>query len=165
MICTDYDNLIDKCVYYLENTSERLLKNKILFKNWKATEYKIPIEIIKKYEKPLKKNKKNKIMGSIDWYLPTPIKSVEIEKLKETHQVKLKLPYVSDEELPFVSIVTPTKNRKFIFDLPIYNFTHFNYPAHKLEWVIIDNGTENLEDILPDDKRIKYITVEPDKYS
>lgn len=165
MICTDYDSLIEKCIYYLENPNERSLKNKLLFKNWKTTEYNIPIEIIKKYEKPLKKTKKNKINGMIDWYLPTAIKSVEIEKLKETHQVKLKLPYVSDDDLPYVSIVTPTKNRKFIFELPIYNFTHFNYPPHKLEWIIIDNGTENLKDILPDDKRIKYITVEPDKYS
>ena len=165
MICTDYDSLIEKCIYYLENPDERSLKSKLLFKNWKATEYKIPFEIIKKNEKSLKKNKKNKIIGSIDWYLPTAIKSVEIEKLKETNQVKLKLPYISDEDLPYVSIVTPTKNRKFIFDLPINNFSNFNYPPHKLEWIIIDNGTENLKDILPDDKRIKYITVEPDKYS
>ena len=165
MICTDYDSLIEKCIYYLENPDKRSLKSKLLFKNWKATEYKIPFEIIKKNEKSLKKNKKNKIIGSIDWYLPTAIKSVEIEKLKETHQVKLKLPYISNEDLPYVSIVTPTKNRKFIFDLPINNFSNFNYPPHKLEWIIIDNGTENLKDILPDDKRIKYITVEPDKYS
>ena len=50
MICTDYDSLIEKCIYYLENPDERSLKSKLLFKNWKATEYKIPFEIIKKNE-------------------------------------------------------------------------------------------------------------------
>ena len=67
--------------------------------------------------------------------------------------------------MPHISLITPTKNRKFIFNLAIYNFNGINYPKEKIEWIILNNGNECLKDLLPDDKRIKYITIEENKYS
>ena len=47
-----------------------------------------------------------------------------------------------------------------MFDLAIHNWKNFpsSYPAHKLEWIIIDDSPDStLKDVLPvGDKRIKY---------
>ena len=66
-----------------------------------------------------------------------------------------------DDDLPNVSIITPTYNRKYLFDLSIRNFTHTDYPSDKIEWIIIDDSEkENLEDILPKVDNIKYIKLD-----
>ena len=60
------------------------------------------------------------------------------------------------ENLPKVSIITPTYNKKSFFPLAINNFLSFDYPEDKLEWIILDDGEENVKDTLPKDNRIKY---------
>lgn len=59
-------------------------------------------------------------------------------------------------ELPKVSIITPTYNKKNFFKLAIYNFINIDYPSDKLEWIIIDEGPNPVKDLLPNDDRIKY---------
>ena len=73
----------------------------------------------------------------------------------------LKLDPIPDENLPKVSIITPTFNRSKLFPLAINNFTNFNYPRNKLEWIIVDDSTDEntIEGILPIDKRIKYLQI------
>lgn len=58
--------------------------------------------------------------------------------------------------LPSVSIITPTFNHKSFFPLAVHNFLSFDYPPDKLEWIILDDGEEPVEDCLPKDDRIKY---------
>ena len=75
----------------------------------------------------------------------------------------LKLPNIPEDELPSVSIITPTYNRRSIFAMAVRNFKNFNYPKDKLEWVIIDDTPDNLdtiEDLVPIDKRIKYLKIQ-----
>jgi hypothetical protein len=38
----------------------------------------------------------------------------------------------------------------------IYNFFSQNYPADKLEWIIVDDSAESITGMLPNDTRIKY---------
>lgn len=75
----------------------------------------------------------------------------------------LKLPNITDEDLPNVSIITPTYDRRHIFSLALYNFEHFNYPRNKMEWIIIDDtptDKDQLDDIIPtNDKRIRYLKI------
>ncbi len=61
----------------------------------------------------------------------------------------LKLPNISDEELPKVSIVTPTRNRSHLFSIALRNYELFNYPRNKLEWVIVEDGNENVSELIP----------------
>ena len=69
-----------------------------------------------------------------------------------------------DEDFPSVSVITPTYNRKYLFDLSIRNFTHTDYPTDKIEWIIIDDSEEeNLKDILPKSKNIKYLKLNEKK--
>lgn len=78
---------------------------------------------------------------------------------EETMEYILKSKNYSDEELPFVSILTPTKNRRKFFKMAVHCFLNYDYPHEKLEWIIVDDSDDGttLRDILPKDKRIKYI--------
>ena len=77
----------------------------------------------------------------------------------------LKLPNISDDDLPYVSIVTPTYERRKLIYMAIRNFNEFIYPKHKLEWIILDDSRESMKDIIPRDKRIHYIHIPNEHYS
>ena len=82
-------------------------------------------------------------------------KKPEYENIKGEYV--LKMPNIEDDDLPMVSILTPTYNRRDMFAMAIRNFQKFNYPSHKLEWIIIDDSKESIKDIIPpNDYRIKY---------
>jgi len=75
-------------------------------------------------------------------------------------QYSLKLPPIPMEDLPNVSIVTPTFERRDLFSIALWNFQGFYYPKEKLEWIILDdsiNEMKGIEDLLPrNDPRIRY---------
>ena len=67
-------------------------------------------------------------------------------------------------DLPFVSICTPTFNRRPFWDMCIKNFLNQDYPSDKMEWIIIDDGTDPIEDLvkhIPQVKYFKYDTKMP----
>ncbi len=83
------------------------------------------------------------------------------------HEIKnkqyiLKTDNIPDEALPNVSIITPTRDRKELFLLALNNFYNTDYPAQKLEWIIVDdaNKENRIQPLLPDDDRIKYIELD-----
>jgi len=59
-------------------------------------------------------------------------------------------------KLPFVSICTPTFNRRPFIPFMIQCFLHQDYPKNKLEWIIIDDGTDKIEDLVSNIKQVKY---------
>jgi len=80
----------------------------------------------------------------------------------------LKLPNIPFKDLPKVSIITPTYKRRKLFSMALRNFENFIYPKEKLEWIIVDDSPEmvvvdeeiiddSVRDLIPRDKRIKYI--------
>lgn len=74
----------------------------------------------------------------------------------------IKIDFVPPELLPSVSIITPTYDRRKLFAMAIKNFQAIEYPADKLEWIIIDDTPDpdySVEDMLPKDYRIKYVPV------
>ena len=77
----------------------------------------------------------------------------------------LKLPDISNEDLPYVSIITPTYERRKLIYMAMRNFQDFVYPKEKLEWIILDDSKESMQDILPRDKRIHYIHIPNEHYS
>ena len=50
-------------------------------------------------------------------------------------------------EYPSVSVCTPTFNRRPFIPYLIKCFEHQTYPKEKIEWIIIDDGTDNVEDL------------------
>ena len=59
-------------------------------------------------------------------------------------------------ELPFVSICTPTFNRRPFWPFTIKCFNHQDYPKDKIEWIIIDDGSDLIEDLVKDIPQVKY---------
>lgn len=58
--------------------------------------------------------------------------------------------------LPFVSVCTPTFNRRPFWQMCINNFLNQDYPLDKVEWIIIDDGTDKIEDLVKDIPQVKY---------
>ena len=57
---------------------------------------------------------------------------------------------------PFVSICTPTFNRRPFFPYIIKCFENQTYPKDKMEWIIIDDGTDKIEDLVKHIPQVKY---------
>lgn len=81
----------------------------------------------------------------------------EVKLLKSTSKFELDLKPITS--LPFVSVVTITRNRFHLFSLPVHNWKSFKYPQDMIEWVIIDDSDneEDLKKIISDlkDDRIR----------
>lgn len=57
-----------------------------------------------------------------------------------------------ETNLPNVSICTPTFNRRPFFEGLLKCVQAQDYPHKKIEWIIIDDGTDKIEDIFQDEK-------------
>jgi glycosyltransferase involved in cell wall biosynthesis len=57
---------------------------------------------------------------------------------------------------PFVSICTPTFNRRPFVPVMIKCFEHQLYPKDKIEWIIVDDGTDKIEDLVSHIPQVKY---------
>jgi hypothetical protein len=75
------------------------------------------------------------------------------------------LDHVDVKALPTVSVLTITRNHPREFALPVYTFMNFDYPAHLLQWVIVDDSDKD-HDLRPSlgalrkDPRVKHIRLE-----
>ena len=65
-------------------------------------------------------------------------------------------PILNNEEFPFVSICTPTFNRRPFIPYIKKCFQHQTYPKEKMEWIIIDDGFDSVEDLFRDIPQVKY---------
>jgi len=57
---------------------------------------------------------------------------------------------------PFVSVCTPTFNRRPFFQMAIKCFEHQTYPRELMEWIIVDDGTDKIEDLVAHLPYVKY---------
>lgn len=62
----------------------------------------------------------------------------------------------TDIELPFVSLCTPTFNRRPFIFMAIKCFLHQTYPRHRMEWIIIDDGTDKIADCFDSIPEVRY---------
>jgi glycosyltransferase involved in cell wall biosynthesis len=61
-----------------------------------------------------------------------------------------------NKQLPFVSICTPTFNRRPFIEHTIKYYLSQDYPKDKMEWIIIDDGSDTIEDLVSDIPGVKY---------
>ena len=83
-----------------------------------------------------------------------------LEHLKDVKPYILKDVFPKEEDLPDVSIVTITKDRRQFMPLAKYCYLLQSYPADKVEWVIVDDG-ESIEDTLFGIPNVTYVRCEP----
>jgi hypothetical protein len=60
------------------------------------------------------------------------------------------------KKYPFVSVCTPTFNRRPFINAMIACFNNQDYPQDRMEWIIIDDGTDPIEDLVASHPRVKY---------
>ena len=63
---------------------------------------------------------------------------------------------------PLVSVCTPTYNRRPFIPIIMECFKNQNYPKHRIEWIIVDDGTDKIQDLIEaaNIPQIKYFPVE-----
>jgi hypothetical protein len=104
----------------------------------------------KKKNKNKNKLKPNVIKGEIVSDIPSGNKSESSDSDSES----------GTELLPFVSICTPTFNRRPFIPYIVKCFQHQTYPKDRIEWIIIDDGTDPIEDLVKDIEQVKYFYYE-----
>jgi glycosyltransferase involved in cell wall biosynthesis len=77
------------------------------------------------------------------------------------HETKLKKKYY-----PLVSICTPTFNRRPFIPTMFECFRNQTYPKDRMEWIIVDDGTDRIRDLVESSgiTQIKYFEM-PKKVS
>jgi glycosyltransferase involved in cell wall biosynthesis len=63
-------------------------------------------------------------------------------------------------KFPFVSVCTPTFNRKPFVNMMIKCFESQTYPKDRVEWLILDDGTDKIEDYVKHIHQVKYFRYE-----
>ena len=63
---------------------------------------------------------------------------------------------MSSTNKPFVSICTPTFNRRPFFPYIIKCIEYQDYPKDKIEWIIIDDGTDKIKDLV---SHLPYVNI------
>jgi hypothetical protein len=84
-----------------------------------------------------------------------------VEPLKSLPAYELKSAFPKEEDLPDISIITITKNRREFMPLAKYCYLLQTYPAEKLEWVIVDDGEDSIEDTLFGIPNLTYVRCDP----
>jgi len=69
-------------------------------------------------------------------------------------------PFVSVCDQPFISVCTPTFNRRPFIPYMIKCFDNQDYPKDKMEWIIIDDGTDKIADLVSDHPNVKYFSYD-----
>jgi len=106
----------------------------------------------KKKNKNKNKTKQNIVKGEIVSDIPSSNKSESSDSDSESG--------TGTELLPFVSICTPTFNRRPFIPYLKKCFDHQTYPKDRIEWIIIDDGTDPIEDLVKDIEQVKYFYYE-----
>jgi len=63
---------------------------------------------------------------------------------------------VKTSKYPFVSICTPTFNRRPFMPIIIKCFENQTYPRDKMEWIIVDDGSDKIEDLVAHLPYVRY---------
>jgi hypothetical protein len=80
-----------------------------------------------------------------------------LKELATTEVYDLKNKFPKEEELPDISIITLTKDRRMFMPLANYSYLIQSYPADKLEWIIVDDGEDSIEDTLVGIPNVVYV--------
>lgn len=73
---------------------------------------------------------------------------------------KRKQKKVSAVGKPFVSICTPTYNRRLFIPYIIKCYESQTYPSELIEWIVIDDGEDCVQDLFENVKGVKYFRYE-----
>jgi hypothetical protein len=76
----------------------------------------------------------------------------QIEENSDLSELKLKMNWIDDQDLPHITLLTIVNNSRNWWSLISMNLNNIEYPTQKMEWIILDltpNPLDTIEDILP----------------
>lgn len=70
-----------------------------------------------------------------------------------------------DAAFPFVSVLTPTYNRRKFIQAAITCFKNQTYPQDRMEWIILDDGTDKVKDMFDNSgiPNVRYHAIDGEK--
>lgn len=74
---------------------------------------------------------------------------------------KKKASIINGKYYPLVSVCTPTFNRRPFIPTMFECFRNQTYPKHRIEWIIVDDGTDKIKDLIDQANipQIKYFSL------
>lgn len=77
-------------------------------------------------------------------------------------KVKPHTPVLKKKFYPFVSVCTPTFNRRPFIPMMLDCFRNQTYPKDRMEWIIVDDGTDKVHDLIEGSgiKQIRYFSCD-----
>ena len=105
----------------------------------------------------------NKVISLVSLLFRTIVLHVYIKcypMRKKTNKGKNSAAGGKYDHLPFVSICTPTFNRRPFWPMAIQCFQAYTYPKERMEWIIVDDGSDSIEDLVKDIPQVKYYREE-----
>ena len=88
------------------------------------------------------------------------LKGILTKSLSGLPEYSLQERLPKEDTLPKVSVVTITRDRRAFIPLAKYCFLAQGYPEEKLEWVIVDDGKDQIKDLVSDLPNVKYVLVD-----
>jgi hypothetical protein len=79
------------------------------------------------------------------------------ESLSDIPEYTLENHFPKEDELPNVSIITITRDRRAFIPLAKYWIVAQGYPEDKIEWVIVDDGNDQIKDLVSEMPNVKYV--------
>jgi hypothetical protein len=79
------------------------------------------------------------------------------ESLSDIPEYTLENHFPKEDELPNVSIITITRDRRAFIPLAKYCIVAQGYPEDKIEWVIVDDGNDQIKDLVSEMPNVKYV--------
>jgi len=76
----------------------------------------------------------------------------------DTYSIEKRLP--KEDDLPKISVITLTHDRRPFIPLVKYGLIAQTYPSEKIEWVIVDDGKDQIKDLVSDISNVKYVLVD-----
>jgi len=135
LVDTSVTSIIEMLVEYIDVSIRTKQENSVFIRDLYEHNHKAWIDRVKLV-----------LSGSLDASLPT---------------YTLNDVFPKEENLPDVSILTITKNRRVFMPLAKYSYMIQSYPEDKLEWVIVDDGDDPIEDTLIGVPNVKYVKCDP----
>ena len=90
------------------------------------------------------------------------------EHIIEDNSYRLKLQEIEPNDLPNITVITPTYNRRNLFYIALNNMTTTSYPKNKITWIILDDSDDEklkVDDIIPRSNKIKHVKLTDKHYT
>ena len=107
-------------------------------------------------KKSANQNKHNSTIDDLDDDAAIELAMKENESYVAPVKKAFTLPPTKDDKYPFVSVCTPTYNRRPFISAMLKCFDHQDYPKHRMEWIIVDDGTDKVEELVKDHPNVRY---------